>query len=454
MAGLPTAPDKLDICEGRITAAAPGGAPPRGRPKAARDGAACGDTQGNVRISTGDGPVTVAEHLRRNMAGSRHMESTSQRFGLVAESIDGSGVRVRRYRDDDVPAVQTACDDALSQRFLPMLPSPYTYDDAVWWVREGSLAAFERGGGNFAIADPATDELIGGIGVTHEQNANGEIGYWVAPWARARGIASAATRTLTDYAFASGFERLQLRTEWENTSSQRVALAAGYAREGVQRGTALARTGGRHDLIVWVRMAGDPPGPVYRVLPDLPGGRLTDGTVTLRPLGPGDGEAMYDLYNDPAVVASTYRASPREPAEVARVCARAGGQWLAGTHAHFAILDAGSGTFAGAVSLFDVSATGAAMIGYSIDPRWRGRGLATRAVRLAGGWALGERTAGAGLARLVAGTDPANTASQRVLEKAGFTREGYQRGHLPAPGGGRADVVSYALLATDLTGSG
>jgi RimJ/RimL family protein N-acetyltransferase len=40
-----------------------------------------------------------------------------------------------------------------------------------------------------------------------------------------------------------------------------------------------------------------------------------------------------------------------------------------------------------------------------------------------------------------------------VLERVGFTREGYQRGHLPAPGGGRADVVSYALLATDLTGA-
>jgi RimJ/RimL family protein N-acetyltransferase len=84
-------------------------------------------------------------------------------------------------------------------------------------------------------------------------------------------------------------------------------------------------------------------------------------------------------------------------------------------------------------------------------------------VRLLSGWALTERTRdggtdrdadrGAGLARLVASTDPANTASQRVLEKAGFTREGYQRGHLPAPGGGRADVVSYALLATDLTDS-
>lgn len=382
------------------------------------------------------------------------MESTSQRFGLVAESIDGAGVRVRRYREDDIAAVQAACDDPLSQRYLPMLPSPYTFDDADWWVREGSLTAFERGGGNFAIADPATDQLIGGIGITHEQNGNGEIGYWVAPWARSRGAATAATRALTDYAFASGYGRMQLRTEWENTSSQRVALAAGFRREAVQRNSALARTGGRHDLIVWSRLADDPPGPVHRVLPDLSDGQLTDGTVTVRPLGPADGEAMYGLHRDPDVIAAAYRTGPLEPAEVSRICARAGAHWLAGTRAHLAVLDTASGTFAGDIGLFDVAPAGVASIGYSLGRPWRGRGLATRAVRLLSDWALaGRAEGGAGLHRLVAGADPENTASQQVLTRAGFTREGYQRGHLPAPGGGRADVVPYALLATDLTRS-
>lgn len=377
------------------------------------------------------------------------MESTSQRFGLVAESIDGAGVRVRRYRDDDIPAVQAACDDPLSQRYLPMLPSPYTYDDADWWVREGALVAFERGGGNFAIADPVTDQLIGGIGVTHEQNGNGEIGYWVAPWARGRGIATAATRALTDYAFASGYGRMQLRTEWENTSSQRVAMAAGYLREAVQRHSALARTGGRHDLIVWVRLATDPPGPAHRVLPDLSRNELTDGTVSLRPLGQGDGEAVYALYRE-----VPRRAAAADPTEVSRICARAGAHWLAGTAAHLAVVDVASGGFAGEAGLFGVTPDGVATIDVALGRAWRGRGLATRAARLLSNWALAGRAGGgAGLDRLVAGAAPESAASERVLTGLGFTREGYQRGHLPAPGGGRADVVSYALLATDLTSS-
>ena len=69
------------------------------------------------------------------------------------------------------------------------------------------------------------------------------------------------------------------------------------------------------------------------------------------------------------------------------------------------------------------------MIGYSMMPAWRGRGHATRAVRLLAAWAFEH----AGIARLVAGTAPWNTASQRVLERAGFQREGYERSRLPGP---------------------
>jgi len=41
-----------------------------------------------------------------------------------------------------------------------------------------------------------------------------------------------------------------------------------------------------------------------------------------------------------------------------------------------------------------------------------------------------------------------------VLERCGFIREGYQRGHLPTADGGRADVVSHGLLPADVRDSG
>jgi RimJ/RimL family protein N-acetyltransferase len=379
------------------------------------------------------------------------MEPTATRLALAAESIDGAGVRVRRYRDEDVDDVRAGCDDPLTQRFLPLLPSPYTHDDAAWWVTEGSVTSFMSGGGNFAIADPGSDRLLGGIGITHQREGSGEIGYWVAPWGRGRGIATAATSALTGYAFLAGYGRLQLRTEYENLASQRVALGAGYRREGVQRAAAIGRDGTRHDLVVWARTAGDPPGPTPRVLPDLPGGALTDGVVALRPLGRQDAPDIHALYTEPDVAATAIGEPPRSVADTARFCARAGATWLAGTSAHVAVRELATGTVVGDVVLFDVSpVTRTAMIGYSVRGPWRRRGYAERAVRLLARWALGD----GGLDRLIAGTAPDNTASQRVLERAGFVREGYQRGHLPALNGGRADVVSYGLLPADLKESG
>jgi len=86
--------------------------------------------------------------------------------------------------------------------------------------------------------------------------------------------------------------------------------------------------------------------------------------------------------------------------------------------------------------------TGQAMIGYSQLPAWRGRGYPTRAAQLLSLWVFAETT----IARLIAGTLPTNKGSQRVLEKAGFTQEGYLRSRLPGPSNTRTDDIQYVLL--------
>jgi RimJ/RimL family protein N-acetyltransferase len=78
--------------------------------------------------------------------------------------ISGTGVRLRAYRPDDAEAVAAGYDDPLCHRFLPPLPSPFTLAHAERFLSEGITAIFAEGGAVFAIADPATDELLGGIG--------------------------------------------------------------------------------------------------------------------------------------------------------------------------------------------------------------------------------------------------------------------------------------------------
>ena len=83
---------------------------------------------------------------------------------------------------------------------------------------------------------------------------------------------------------------------------------------------------------------------------------------------------------------------------------------------------------------------GQAEIGYWLFPQTRGRGTATQAARF-----LAEYGFSLGFERIEARVFTGNTASERVLERAGFTREGVLRS-LPRRRGGRADMTLYSLL--------
>ena len=110
-----------------------------------------------------------------------------------------------------------------------------------------------------------------------------------------------------------------------------------------------------------------------------------------------------------------------------------------------AIAEAGSDRAVGHLTLSFTRQPGTVSLGYWLVASARGRGLASRAVRLLTRWALAD----VGLARVEAFVEPSNTASMRILESAGFQREGYLRSYL-AIGDGRADAHIYSLLATDL----
>ncbi|KGP91092.1 alanine acetyltransferase [Pontibacillus chungwhensis BH030062] len=76
----------------------------------------------------------------------------------------------------------------------------------------------------------------------------------------------------------------------------------------------------------------------------------------------------------------------------------------------------------GEVGLFEVKrgALQSAMIGYSLAHAYNGKGYATEAVKLVVAYAFTVL----GLHRIEAGVMPRNQASCRVLEKAGFHKEG------------------------------
>ncbi|XP_058070672.1 uncharacterized protein LOC131219515 [Magnolia sinica] len=86
-----------------------------------------------------------------------------------------------------------------------------------------------------------------------------------------------------------------------------------------------------------------------------------------------------------------------------------------------------------------------AALGYVIGFQHWGKGIATRAVKMAVGSIFREWPH---LERLEAVVDVENPGSERVLEKAGFVREGLLRKYFILKGKAR-DVVMYSFLSTD-----
>jgi RimJ/RimL family protein N-acetyltransferase/8-oxo-dGTP pyrophosphatase MutT (NUDIX family) len=149
---------------------------------------------------------------------------------------------------------------------------------------------------------------------------------------------------------------------------------------------------------------------------------LSDGTVTLRPVGEGESR-------------------------------------------HLRFLVESRGAAVGEVSLRMLEDR-VGQLSWSTEPDQRRRGIATRAVRLLTRYALEQR----GLARVQAYVEPGDTASLRVAGRSGLRREGVLRGLRPYggsdrgqgdryqgdryqgdgdTGGGRSDLVVYARLADD-----
>ena len=109
--------------------------------------------------------------------------------------------------------------------------------------------------------------------------------------------------------------------------------------------------------------------------------------------------------------------APLTPERQRNSVSRTEEQWRSGTGAPFVIADAQTDEPLGLVNLqFGDEAT----VAVSVFPEARGRGIATRALRIAAEWGVGEL----GLPRVIAEAAADNAASIRAIEKAGFEREG------------------------------
>jgi RimJ/RimL family protein N-acetyltransferase len=179
-------------------------------------------------------------------------------------------------------------------------------------------------------------------------------------------------------------------------------------------------------------------------LPDPP---LTDGAVLLRPPADPDVPAIHEACQDADIQHFTFVPVPYDLEHAREWVQGARAAREHGTALSLVIADVDDGGLAGTVGLMRPDwGHRTAEIGYWVAPWARRNGMASRAAALLAPWAI--RTLG--FARIACDVDVDNLASQRVAERAGFTREGVLRSMLEVKGR-RWTLAAYSLIAEDLT---
>ncbi len=174
-------------------------------------------------------------------------------------------------------------------------------------------------------------------------------------------------------------------------------------------------------------------------LPTLAGDR-----VRLRATVPDDGPDVLALFGNPKTAAMTNIGLLSDLADAQAFIARLAAHADTGDLFQWGIVGVPSDRVIGTVTLASIDRTHhRAELGYALAPEQRGQGRATEAVRLA----LAHAFDALEMHRIEADVDPNNAPSIALLERLGFTREGYRRERWFMDGEWQ-DTVDYGLLAS------
>lgn len=185
--------------------------------------------------------------------------------------------------------------------------------------------------------------------------------------------------------------------------------------------------------------AANEPGSIQ--MPQPPQPTLTDGVVTLRPWRPVDAPAVSAACQDPEIPRFVPIPQPYTLADGEWFVGHAMEESATGPSAHFAIVDPATDELLGAISRHGL-APHRAMFGYWLAREARGRGVATRALRLIVDWTLATTAT----LRFELYTDVANERSGRVATRAGFEPEGIRRAWDLGRDGEPIDAAFYIRL--------
>jgi RimJ/RimL family protein N-acetyltransferase len=172
-------------------------------------------------------------------------------------------LRLRSWSVDDSDAVLAAMQDPEVRIWNGFEGDLSLEDVGVWLTRRMNWSSGDHA--SWAVVEAAGDQLVGSVSLHHidADQGDAEIGYWTAPAARGRGVASAVVDAVCRWAFETlPIDRIELCHAVENEASGRVAEKAGFQQEGRLRKSFRYGDGVKHDELLWARLAEDDVRPI------------------------------------------------------------------------------------------------------------------------------------------------------------------------------------------------
>lgn len=147
-------------------------------------------------------------------------------------------IRLHPLALSDLEDLAEAINDPVIAANTLTIPHPYTLEDAHTFY---DLICKKRTAAGYAteFIVRVDESLAGGIGIVGQQGFHShrtEIGYWMNPHFRGKGVMSAVVGAFCKHIFAElTFKRIEAITYCDNIASQRVLEVNGFAREGMLR---------------------------------------------------------------------------------------------------------------------------------------------------------------------------------------------------------------------------
>jgi RimJ/RimL family protein N-acetyltransferase len=161
----------------------------------------------------------------------------------VRERLIGKGVALRPIRVSDAAAYARAFVDDPELGRLIGLEQDRSETEVIERVRDAPERARAGRGVELAICALDADAFLGSLSL-HSfacKHQRCELGFWIAPQARGRGLARAAIASALSWAFDDlAIARMEMTTIHDNAATRVIARRSGFREEG----TACPRVGG------------------------------------------------------------------------------------------------------------------------------------------------------------------------------------------------------------------